>query len=43
MRTSTFCALPGSVGQLSEEFTAIRAVQRSQLRHFERCAYEVDG
>lgn len=27
----------------SEEFTAIRAVQRSQLRHFERCAYEVDG
>lgn len=27
----------------SEEFTAIRTVQGSQLRHFERCAYEVDG
>jgi hypothetical protein len=27
----------------SEAFTAIRATQRSQLRHFERCAYEVDG
>jgi len=26
----------------SEEFTAIRKVQSSQLRHFERCAYEVD-
>lgn len=25
----------------SEEFAAIRAVQSSQLRHFERCAYEV--
>jgi hypothetical protein len=26
----------------SDEFTAIRTVQSSQLRHFERCAYEVD-
>ncbi len=26
----------------SEEFTAIRNVQSSQLRHFERCAYVVD-
>ncbi len=27
----------------SEEFSAIRTVQSSQLRHFERCAYEVDN
>ena len=26
----------------SEEFTAIRKTQSSQLRHFERCAYDVD-
>lgn len=26
----------------SAEFTAIRKLQSSQLRHFERCAYEVD-